>query len=721
MMNRVQASVEQIRNEIDQLAKSAILTALDGLFNSVVKKLFIRAEHALSPEDKSEQVKKIDLINRKRKDFEKNLFTTLRSSDIPTKEIKWYSVIKNRALSILIEDVILQAKAKFGVELAQYESRIRSLHAKEGKKLPDGLYTLNAISYAFINSTYLYDKEIQESLVQALGSNLLYKLEPLYALLNDSLIQYGVLPEFRTKRNTDKSGIDSLIDLFSQDESLIEQEIERQHEVPQQELIRLILTTVRNGRVFIADDEKWSPDQLLSAIILEYESVFGKQDEKNVLSRDDRKTIELTAVMLSEVINSKGIHRSIQKIVLELQSIILYVALTEKDFITDSNHYARRVFAKLEGMGRDEHLGRDDFGKINLLLRRFIRSFSSNSNSPLAFQDLYKELEILDGDEEHIVKSKDNEFSDLQQTKTRIENKVDFIISNAIGASKLEEASRDLIDYFLKPFMVVSLISYGRQSEEWKSSLALLDLIINTNNISDIGMAHIQEVEILLDRILGFGSSNPSNQQNFDEKKIIDHYLAYIQSRDASPKDINPSIISEQAPDAASNPIVIDEPNFHASQEPTFDAHDASIQFAEKSVNEDEFEIKTNDDALIDEAVKESKEEALETDFSLCESFVSDSRVISFLNSYVLCDEWFHIFISSESAPRRLKANKMDHGSNFICFTNRNGEKTLVLPLSQFIEDLFNNRSFPVFDNSDYISARDALINELGFEVLKND
>ena len=69
MMNRVNTNTEQLRGELDRLAKSALDSALNSLFNEIEKKLFTRADHTSNQHDKSELFEKIALTQKHQKRF----------------------------------------------------------------------------------------------------------------------------------------------------------------------------------------------------------------------------------------------------------------------------------------------------------------------------------------------------------------------------------------------------------------------------------------------------------------------------------------------------------------------------------------------------------------------------------------------------------------------------------------------------------------------------
>jgi len=100
------------------------------------------------------------------------------------------------------------------------------------------------------------------------------------------------------------------------------------------------------------------------------------------------------------------------------------------------------------------------------------------------------------------------------------------------------------------------------------------------------------------------------------------------------------------------------------------------------------------------------------------ENLCSDPRIKQFLDRHILNNEWLQIYTSDDAALRRLKASKVNMELKIVSFANRNGEITLVLPIAQFISDLLENRSNPVFDNPNYNSAKQQLLDTIKSEGL---
>jgi hypothetical protein len=728
MMNRVNTNTEQLRSELDRLTKSALDSALSSLFNEIEKKLFTRAEYTSNQHDKSALFEKIALLKSTRKDFEDKLYLVLTESNPVLNHINWASVIQNRALALQMEDMITHAKAKFGIEHSQYESRIKSLNQTNKNIIPKQLYTVPSITYAFIKASQLFQDDIRDSLIRALGTNVLYKLEPLYILLNDLLIQFGVLPEVKSKRAAQRSEMESLIDAISDSESIIQDQLIEHTRISTEEIQDFLESAVRNNDIFLQSKSSWSPKNLINALLNGFSSSSPDRKSKNELSSKDQEIITLAGAILSDLINNRDINPIIKNQAIALQTIILRTAYTNTDFFSNLKNPAREVLNKLFTLGSDPYLSTDDIKNIANAVKSFIRSTSSTATP--AFEKLIAELDAL---ENHEVHQNLVERADKPQTgpsiATRSRDRVTFIIKSAIEpvASSLSAEAKAFLEKVLSPFMVYVLMTHGRQCDEWKEALAALDVIIqleaDSKDIRDALVVESKVKELLRHQVFGEDFFKIKVQ-----KTATDDYLSYLKEKRTRVSPIQDDSDDVALMDGATDyPIVQNRVDQNEQPSPGVEAAEAPASTSQETIGltsiaeKQTEEVSTQKPANApDISTSEETKQPEPEQPSLYEQLSVDPRVKHFLDRHILNNDWLQIYTSNDAALRRLKAHKINMELKSVSFANRNGEITLVLPIAQFISDLFENRSNPVFDNPNYNSAKQQLLDTLkteGFNI----
>ncbi|OZB37733.1 MAG: hypothetical protein B7X35_00440 [Halothiobacillus sp. 14-56-357] len=725
MMNRVNTNTEELRGELDRLAQSALDSALNSLFNEIEKKLFTRADHTSNQHDKSELFEKIAQLKNNRNNFEDTLYSVITESNPILNQINWASLVQNRSLALQMEDMIAHAKAKFGIEHAQYESRIKSLNLTDEECFPKHLYTVSSITYGFIKASGLFQSDIRDNLIRSLGTNVLYKLEPLYILLNDLLIQSGVIPEVKSKRTPQRSELESLIDAISNSESLIEEQLTEHTRISSEEIQSFLKSSVDNKDIFLQSKSSWSPKNLIESIVGHFRKSHPSLLSKIELHYHDREIITLAGAILSDLINNDDINPIIKNQAIALQTIILHTAFTDIDFFSNLKNPAREVLSKLAMLGSDPYLGTDDLEKIANSVKSFIRSTTSKTTP--AFDALSRELDTIENSEIHHAKNSQTDKYPLNTSVTvRSRNRVTFIINSAIGAASLPVEASDFLKNVLNPFMVHVLMTYGRQCAEWKEALAVLDAVIQlevsgANDIRDTLIVESKVKELIKHPVFGDNFFKVAAQ-----KTATDNYFSHLKDKRAQLSLIQQSPEEErEAPSTSrrqhqpsAEPVVEQveraEPEAKASSGTASpltheDADEVSAERPDERSTESE---EAKPDAAV--PVEETKQPEPSPYDQLC----TDPRIKQFLDRHILNNEWLQIYTSDDAALRRLKASKVNMELKIVSFANRNGEITLVLPIAQFVSDLFENRSNPVFDNPNYNSAKQQLLDTFKSEGL---
>jgi hypothetical protein len=187
-MNRTNLNPQEIKNNLYSLFQSALKSAIRSLFNDIEKKNFFRAEHTEDPTVKLDLFNQLEVIKKKNNEFEEIFFKLINQTIADQPETSWLDHTGDRNLALQIEDMISHSKAKYGVELAQFESRINWLFINFPEHFSNKIFTLHFLVHRFLDSSKIFSNPLKDQVIRSLGNQVLYKLEPLYILMNESLI-----------------------------------------------------------------------------------------------------------------------------------------------------------------------------------------------------------------------------------------------------------------------------------------------------------------------------------------------------------------------------------------------------------------------------------------------------------------------------------------------------------------------------------------------------
>lgn len=724
MMNRANINAEDIKINLGYLATSALKSALKGLFADIEKDLFFRAEHAGDQILKRNLFGEIESIKKENINFEKSFYSAISN---PTKNLatyNWISLTDNRNIALQIEDMITHAKAKFGIEHAQFESRVNWLHINNPDQFPAQIYTLQSIVKSFLESSHIFKTPLREQLVRALGNQVLIKLEPLYALMNDYLIQVGILNQVRSQRKKPTSTqVGILIKELSDDELVINHESNTENRISTDEIINFLNLSIANKNKFIIKNTGWSTEDFVFQFTQALNN--GKTNPKDFddLSLQDRELAEITGSIFSSIINDRNTNPIIKNQIIELQSAFLLITYTDIGFANQTNHIGRIILTKLVSLGSNPSLPLLSLQKIPKIISDFLDQ--SAITHQMDFDSLINELNLIDksGTFPPFSNPIENTYHANTSIIRRCSDRVTSIIKNKISNKKLSRPTHHFIEEVLTPFLIETLIKSGRQSEHWIDANHLLDEVIELEQNSPSNVVNISSIKSKIHNLLDKIIHVKDIDIHTDQERRIQSYINHI-------KNIRAVSFEKNIPTLFSNNLISSSLQLSANE-------CANLLKVNELTSAPELPEKSNSPNITPKAPDKSELPPINniTSSNKLEYFagngssslgstdililVNHPHSQEFIKKHILNDEWFKIFISSDLALRRLKPSKINKELLTIGFSNKNGENTLFLPLSQFYDDLIHNRSHPVFEDPVYTQDLKRLIIDLNIQGLK--
>jgi len=765
-MNRMTADIPDLHRNLQRLVQAALGEGLKSLFNDVEKRLINRTEHTIDDASRQEFFDAVASLKQNRQQFRKNLLETLEQPDLPKKVPgNWSSLLGDHNLALIVEDIIGQAKARFGIEHAQYEARVAWMNQNDPDNMPAGLYTIPNITTAVILNLDTFPASARQGIIRALGNHLLNKLEPLYVLLNDFLIQAGVLTRVRSVRPPSGSAGDQQPDSAIQ-EVLAALDVVEPTILSGAELHDAIFKmTGKGARPAIVDGiDDWSPERLLDAIM----GYLRRNGENTRIDAEEVESIKLVGLLFSTIMNDQKIRLSARQKILSLQWPVISAALRERGFFRHASHPARDVPNLCALIGSDPNASKEALVELGRIIDRIVLN---HENDPKSFEHAREELK-------HIEKAKPPAVHDdqsqqpeqtpshaemLQRCQKRVSETInDRVAEHALTGKRILPETRDFVKEIIGPAMVVALINYGRNSQPWQKAIDMLGQALSLQSEVDLNpdivtgfnkttwdllelvdlatpqmQGHLDDFVVTLGQQVANQETLRSSRRTYEtESAPADVEESATQTEDATTAE---AAAIEVTPTATDQPVTqsagttsdtADEPEARPSMTPaeTVAAEPAPIDSPVEPLEaptavepepETHDEIEVEADAEIQETTAGPTEEERQTEQAV--RLLTHDGVMGFIDTHLMNNEWFQVYTGPGNALRRLKGKDINPALGVVNFANRTGELELFVPLPQLVQDLLQGRTRPVFENPTYNRALNDLQRQLDSEAARDE
>ncbi|RLP55124.1 MAG: DUF1631 domain-containing protein [Ketobacter sp.] len=220
-------------------------------------------------------------------------------------------------------------------------------------------------------------------------------------------------------------------------------------------------------------------------LLLEHQLAI-KVRERGVrkLSQADDNVISLVSMIFEFVLDDHNIPPEISLLLGRLQIPIIKIALADRGFLNENNHPARRLLKKLSqaaiGWEKESVLQRDLLmEEIRNVVSRVLNEYEVGNME--LFTSLEKSFSKFMEDEERRARDAENQIVQIAQNQSRqemIRSMVNQLIVDRLQGKILHADVIEIIDGPWREAMQNTLLRYGRDSEQWKSTLSTLDELI---------------------------------------------------------------------------------------------------------------------------------------------------------------------------------------------------------------------------------------------------
>ena len=381
----------------------------------------------------------------------------------------------------------------------------------------------------------------------------------------------------------------------------------------------------------------------------------------HTLNQIDGRTIDFVEMLFGAFLRDPALSSPVKNLILKLQIPVIKTTLLDSRFFYKSDHPARKVLNVVAKLG----IGIDDttntlYKTIELILDQLLQGFRESMAS---FFTALKSLERL----EKIEQSKFSEgFAKTSQSITA-EYARQSVLTELRFRLKDIQLSDSLKPFFLKQWSTLMLNVYlreGRQSDNWKKSVAILGIL------SDM----LQPAE--------------NHEAWLTQKK---QYSSIIDIAN------NALLGTKQDRDKISESIAALRNEFESQLENS--PFKADIQEDETTA-----EIISLEHYIKPEAVEPGPDDQLESE-------AQDQMAM--LPDYVRTGCWYELYSCHDNSKRRLKLSIIVHERACLIFVDRHGNRVLVKDAAMFAVELNNGKARMIEDKMLFESALSNVIQSI--------
>ncbi len=711
MMNRFQTSPAQVRDELTRLMGAALHEGIKRLFAQAERQLFDLAAAETDSQRRTEAFEAIAQCRGEQDGFFRAFAAALLAPSADWKTAEWHQLIGDRARALRFEDDLAEAGRRCGIEHTQFEARIGQLHNDDPDSVPAGLFTLESISRAFLAQAGRLPRDVRDPLIAHWAEQVLFRLAPIYSVLNDYLIQVGVLPGI--KRLRDPLTETASVDTHSNTAQTIPDAPRRVGPSPEElsdRLVPMLRATIAGDDQYLfrfERDRDWREEDFAAFIMDRLEPSLSTADWPG----RSRELIRLVGMTLSDVLNDELIDPRHRRQIATLQIAVLLLATRDRHFLSDADHPMRRILNLLALIGSDPDL-KPDTDSSGALLEPIQQAVLEDPLALDALADRLRDIsrgKPIDQPQPAVQPAHER----LAQIEERCRIRVGKILAGHVADMPLREPTRALLDGVFQPFMVRTMINQGRQSAPWAGIIELLQEALTLQIDPTIGP---DDVRAFAGQSARLFNETTSDGLLGEEQRTLDTFLDYLdaQSRDTQAVPEPPSA----APGHVGNGNSEDEAAVDdLTSIPTPPPEAGPIEM-EKATPTETSAPSAGTTAVPDRGTgseplsvePQSSAPGIPSDGLLLASL---DVVRDFFDQQSRSEEWFEVYTGPGRALRRLKIRDLDAENGVVNFANRTGQAKLSLPVGQVIDDLLAERTRLVFGNPRFVRSLTALRSQL--------
>lgn len=378
----------------------------------------------------------------------------------------------------------------------------------------------------------------------------------------------------------------------------------------------------------------------------------------------DAKTIDFVEMVFDAFMDDSNISSVIKNLLLRMQIPIIKLAMLDNKLFQNRKHPGRNVLDKIAHIG----IGIDStdntlFQTLELIVQQLLQSYDKNI---ISFQTALTSLNRL-----HVNETENqNEKEKLTQKKILQEHGRQIVLIELqyhVKDNYIPQQIQPLILKHWATLMLYRYLQHGNESDEWNEAITLLKLLVN--------------------------SLQPINDQN--------QWFYLNNSYQELSQRIEELLFETKQ----------DQSKLTESIEHLVKIFTEMLEQSEYKPDEPEFDESAFDTITLEQLTNQISSDATITPMQ--EEADQNRQKLTLLPSYVKPGGWYEIFVSDDSAKRRLKLSVIIMEDACLVFVDRLGVKVLDKDAEVFAEELEQGKSAFLADDSIFDNALSRVIGHL--------
>lgn len=379
------------------------------------------------------------------------------------------------------------------------------------------------------------------------------------------------------------------------------------------------------------------------------------------MNQIDGRTIDFVEMIFGAFLRNQNISDTIKTLILKLQIPVIKTSLIDNNFFYDNKHPARILLdtiAKL-GIGIEENCN-TVCQTIDLILDQLLRSYDKNAISYRTALTSLQRLKTIEHDKLEKNEESTRKLIIKEHARQLVLSELQYHTMNIT----LPKPIQPLLLNNWSTYMFSSYLKHGKTSYEWQESIDILKIITkslspieNNKELTSLKNNYQEIIDTIKNKLV---TTNQNKERTFMAiANLKKHYENIIKISDFIEEKLNTCGKTISLKDSI---------------------------FADKS----------NDNlSPVEQQVLSSK------------------NIINHLPLYVKPGVWFKIYTGENSAPRRLKLSVITIEDARLIFVDRHGTKVIEKDAQLFSNELLNNQSHMLEDNSIFDNALTQVISNI--------
>ncbi len=430
--------------------------------------------------------------------------------------------------------------------------------------------------------------------------------------------------------------------------------------------------TINNGLI----DPEVIKRELLAEISNQHGGIVDRQ--VNLL---DERSIDFVGMMFKAITTDESISKVISDLIMRLQIPVIKVAMIDQNLFDEGDHPAKEVLNLVSDAGKGVTTEEDRvYSEIESIVDTVVDTFEIDLD---VFEEAVDSLvNLIESEAAQVEETEKAEQRDVIKSHARdvVVDKLKIFSSRL----KLPESIRPLVLKHWSTLMLNCYIKNGKDSWQWIQSAMLLKLLLRClQPVTDQTQYKLlrNNHEALVEAI-----SNELHETRQD-KNAIDEQVFQLQAL------FYQSLERYEAETESCDVLTLISRNDCQSS-------DATVLEAIPAENDDCFVALVDNDETLDDDARVALEKSQ-----------TAKQQIAELGSRARPGDWYKVYNGEDKAARRLKLSVILTEAAKLIFVDHHGVKVIEKNVSDFIEELNDERSCLIADHSAFDHALGQVIH----------